>query len=114
MHFGTRVDLVSMRDDLARLGLAGAYKEATFCVTSEGVPPFEVRIPIHPAWPDAERVARSFLAARLTEAATALDAYTPAELDMLWSRVKPKDSHCVQTLARTAPRALPAFVPADS
>jgi hypothetical protein len=81
-----------MRDDLARPGLAGAYKEATFRVTSDGVPPFEVRIPVHPAWPDAEKVARSFLAARLTEAATALDAYTPAELGALWSRVKPNDS----------------------
>ncbi len=92
MHFGTRVDLVSMRDDLARSGLAGAYKEATFCVTSDGIPSSEVRIPIHPSWPDAEKVARSFLAARLVEAANALDAYTPAELDALWSRIKPDDS----------------------
>jgi hypothetical protein len=94
MHFNTRVDLVSMRDDLARPGLAGAYKEATFRVNSDGVPPFEVRIPIHPAWPEneAEKVARSFLAARLAEAASGLDAYRPAELDALWSRVKPEDS----------------------
>jgi hypothetical protein len=94
MHFGTRVDLVMMREGVARPGLAEAYKEATFSVASDGVPAFEVRIPVHPAWPDAEteKVARSFLAARLAEASAVLDAYTPAELDALWRRVRPEDS----------------------
>lgn len=94
MHFGTRIDLVSLRDGLVRPRLAGSYKEARFSVASDGIPPFEVRIPVHPAWPDAEaeKVARSFLAARLNEAAATLDTYSPAELDALWSRVKPADA----------------------
>ena len=94
MHFGTSVDLVSLRNGISRPGLAGTYREVTFTVASDGIPAFEVRILVHPAWPEAEveKVARSFLAARLAEAATALAAYTPPELDALWSSVKPDDA----------------------
>ncbi len=94
MHFGTKVDLVGLHDGVTRPGLAGTYREATVSVASDGIPPFEVRILIHPAWPtpEIEKVARSFLAARLAEAANALDTYTPNELDALWSSVKPADT----------------------
>ena len=94
MHFGTAVELVSLGDGFVRDGLAGTYKEAAFRVCSEGIAAFEVRVLVHPAWPDAEveKVARSFLAARLAEASKALDAYTPAELDALWNSVKPNDA----------------------
>lgn len=94
MHFGTNIELVRMTDDLERSGLAGPYKEATFLISSDGVRPFEVRIPLHPAWPEKEleKVALSFLSARLAEAAKTPDVYTPAQLDALWSTVKPADA----------------------
>ncbi|MEM8837700.1 MAG: hypothetical protein AAGE89_06380 [Pseudomonadota bacterium] len=93
MHFNTRIDLIEWREGIRRPGLSGPYREAIFRISSDGMQPIEVSIFVHPAWPedDQEKVARSFLHARLREGLQALDIYDPAELEALWRKVKPED-----------------------
>lgn len=64
-----------------------------FELISEGIPKSQMTVWVHPAYPEDDliRVARTFAWRRLLDLSEAAneDAFSEAEIQLLWKRVKP-------------------------
>jgi len=93
MHFGTRISVKEVLRDQERPGFPEPYHKVVFLIDSEGINSVELGLWVHRRYPDDElvKVARSFLAGRLTDMTTVASegAYLPSEVDTLWQKVKP-------------------------
>lgn len=93
MHFDTRISVKEVLRDQERPGFPEPYHKVVFLIDSEGINSVELGLWVHRCYPDDElvKVARSFLAGRLTDMTTVTseDAYSPSEVDTLWQKVKP-------------------------
>jgi len=93
MHFDTRISVKEVLRDQQRPSFSEPFHKVVFLIDSDGLDSMEVGLWVHRRYPDDElvKVARSFLAGRLTDMTTVAsqDAYSPSEVDTLWQKVKP-------------------------
>ncbi len=93
MHFDTQISVKEILRNQERSGFLEPFHKVVFLIDSKGIDLVEIGLWVHPCYPDSElvKVARSFLAGRLTDMTTiaAAEAYSPSEVDTLWQKVKP-------------------------
>ncbi|MEM0982176.1 MAG: hypothetical protein AAGH78_18145 [Cyanobacteria bacterium P01_H01_bin.58] len=95
MRYPSEVQVADIERSVPRENFSELYHKVTFHLVSEGIPPSQMTVWVHPAFPDEDlvRVARTFAWSRLAallEAASE-DVYSEDEIQALWERVQPPD-----------------------
>lgn len=93
MYHTSAIKLAAVEKLTVREGFPEPYHKVTFELISEGIPTRQMIVWVHPAYPedDLVRVARTFAWRRLLDLSEAANegAFSEAEIQLLWERVKP-------------------------
>lgn len=93
MYHSSAIQLTEIERFATRDGFSEPYHKIHFELISEGIPPSQMVVWVHPAFPDEDlvRVAQTFAWRRLLDWSEAASegVFSEVEIQALWEQVKP-------------------------